>query len=202
MQGKIGLEEHFAIPETIMDSAGFLAEASWEVLRRRLLDIHDERLREMDACGMELMILSLNAPAVQAIADTAKAVELARRANDFLAEQVVRRPDRFQAFAALPMQDAEAAATELGRCMRDLGFRGALVNGFSQVTRGSGVAYYDHADYLPFWAEAEALERVIGRRAAGAAELDPGRDRLAAMGAGERFDQARRGGGRHRRISG
>ena len=158
MQGKIGLEEHFAIPETIMDSAGFLAEASWEVLRRRLLDIHDERLREMDACGMELMILSLNAPAVQAIADTAKAVELARRANDFLAEQVVRRPDRFQAFAALPMQDAEAAATELGRCMRDLGFRGALVNGFSQVTRGSGVAYYDHADYLPFWAEAEALD--------------------------------------------
>ena len=158
MQGKIGLEEHFAIPETLGDSAGFLSPDCWETLSRRLIDIHEERLREMDAHGMELMILSLNAPTVQAVADTAAAVDLARRANDFLAEQVARRPDRFQGFAALPLQDPEAAALELRRCMRDLGFRGALVNGFSQVTRGSGVAYYDHPDYLPFWAEVEALD--------------------------------------------
>ena len=158
MQGKIGLEEHFAIPETLEDSRGFFPGDIWTELAARLLDIHDGRLRQMDASGIEMMILSLNAPTVQAIPDPAQATELARRANDFLAEQVALRPGRFQGFAALPMQDPEAAALELRRCMVELGFRGALVNGFSDVERGSGVAYYDHADYLPFWAEAEALD--------------------------------------------
>ena len=38
MQGKIALEEHFAIPETLMDSAGFVPESYWPELRERLLD--------------------------------------------------------------------------------------------------------------------------------------------------------------------
>jgi hypothetical protein len=118
MQGKVALEEHFAIPDTLMDSAGFVPESHWPELKGRLLDIQDKRLAEMDKHGIEMMILSLNAPAVQAIPETAKADEIARRANDYLAEQVARRPSRFQAFAALPMQDPELAITELERCVR------------------------------------------------------------------------------------
>ena len=95
MEGKIGLEEHFAINETLMDSAGFVPDDHWPELRSRILDIHDRRLRLMDQHGMEMMLLSLNAPAVQAIPDPKKANEIARRANDFLAEQVLKRPDRF-----------------------------------------------------------------------------------------------------------
>src|SRR5690349_16422068 len=64
MQGKIGLEEHFAIPETLNDSAGFVPGDYWKELSRRLLDIQDDRLRQMDENGMEMMLLSLNAPAV------------------------------------------------------------------------------------------------------------------------------------------
>ena len=90
MNGKIGLEEHFAIPETLQDSAGFLAESVWGELSKRLMDIHEYRLREMDKNGMEMMILSLNAPAIQAIADKKRANELAIKANDFLAEQVAK----------------------------------------------------------------------------------------------------------------
>ena len=158
MQGKIGLEEHFAIPETLQDSAGFVPGDYWKELSLRLLDIHERRLREMDENGMEMMILSLNAPAVQAIPDTKKAVEIAVRANDFLAEQVARRPDRFQAFAALPMQDPDLATRELERCMQDLGFRGALVNGFSQVGTPENVVYYDAPQYGDFWAAVERLD--------------------------------------------
>ncbi len=158
MQGKIGLEEHFAIPETLQDSAGFVPGDYWKELSLRLLDIHERRLREMDENGMEMMILSLNAPAVQAIPDTRKAVEIAVRANDFLAEQVARRPDRFQAFAALPMQDPDLATRELERCMQDLGFRGALVNGFSQVGTPENVVYYDAPQYGDFWAAVERLD--------------------------------------------
>jgi predicted TIM-barrel fold metal-dependent hydrolase len=157
MHGKIGLEEHFAIADTLQDSAGFVPSDHWPELRHRLLDIHDRRLREMDANGMEMMLLSLNAPAVQAVPSAAGARTLAMRANDFLAEQVARRPDRFQALAALPMQDPEHAARELERCVQQLHFRGALVNGFSQLESPEQLLYYDLPRYEPFW---DCLERL------------------------------------------
>jgi 2,3-dihydroxybenzoate decarboxylase len=156
MKGKIGLEEHFAIAETLSDSAGFVPQDYWQELSYRLLDIHEKRLRLMDEHGMEMMILSLNAPAVQAIPDPQKANEIARRANDFLAQQVARRPERFQGFAALPMQDPDMASRELQRCVKQLGFRGALVNGFSQL--GERTLYYDLPQYRPFWGVVEALD--------------------------------------------
>jgi len=156
MQRKIGLEEHFAIPETLSDSRGYLPDETWSELRARVLDIHERRLREMDQHGIEMMILSLNAPAIQAIPDAARADEVARKANDYLAEQVHWRPDRFQGLAALPMQDPERAAAELERCVRDLGFRGALVNGFSDLA--DSTLYYDLPQYRPFWAQVERLD--------------------------------------------
>jgi predicted TIM-barrel fold metal-dependent hydrolase len=158
MQGKIGLEEHFAIPETLGDSKGFLADDTWPELRSRLLDIQERRLAEMDRHGMQMMILSLNAPAVQGIADPARASEIARRANDFLAQEVAKRPHRFQALAALAMQDPDQATRELVRCVKALGFRGALVNGFSQIGDPESMVYLDDARYAGFWAECEKLE--------------------------------------------
>jgi predicted TIM-barrel fold metal-dependent hydrolase len=117
MKGKIGLEEHFAIDDTLNDSKGFFPDVIWTEVRERILDLHGRRLRLMDEFGMEMMILSLNAPAVQAIFDPKKANEIARKANDYLAEQVKKRPDRFQALAALPLQDPDLAARELQRCV-------------------------------------------------------------------------------------
>jgi len=157
MQGKIALEEHFALEETVADGTHFVPDDYKAELRQRILDIHDTRLKLMDAHGIEMMLLSLNAPTVQGIADPAKAIDLARRANDYLAEQVVRRPDRFQGFAALPMQDPDAATRELQRCIKELGFKGALVNGFSQVKDPVSAVYYDLKQYWPFWAELEKL---------------------------------------------
>jgi predicted TIM-barrel fold metal-dependent hydrolase len=160
MLGKIGLEEHFAVPETLADSLAFFpgTSAISDELGSRLLDIQDRRVREMDANGIDLMILSLNAPAVQAIPDARVANELARRANDYLAGEVAKRPDRFKAFAALPMQDPELATAELQRCVRDLDFKGVLVNGFSQVGDPLSVTYYDEPEYRSFWRALEALD--------------------------------------------
>lgn len=157
MQGKIALEEHFAIPETLQDSAGFVPDVYWDELKARLLDMQERRIREMDAHGIEMMLPSLNAPAIQAIPDPRQAYEIAQRANDFLAGEVAKRPDRFRGLAALPMQDPEAATRELTRCVRDLGFCGALVNGFSQVDDPQNATYYDLPQYRPFWAEVERL---------------------------------------------
>ena len=157
MDGKIGLEEHFAIDETLMDSAAFLSPDVWTELSGRLMDPEDRRLQEMDRHGMEMMILSLNAPAVQAIPDAEKAAETARRANDNLAEKVARRPDRFQGLAALPMQDPDLASEELNRAIKELGFVGCLVNGFSQGADPDVPLYYDLPQYRSFWATCESV---------------------------------------------
>ena len=158
MQGKVGLEEHFAITETVNDSLGFLPERLWSEMRARLLDFHDERLRQMDKHGIEITVLSLNAPAVQAIPDAKLANEIARKANDLLAEQVAKRPDRFAALAAVPLQDPDLAIRELERCVKQLGFRGVLANGFSQIGNANNAVYYDLKQYWPFWGVVEQLE--------------------------------------------
>ncbi len=158
MKGKIGLEEHFAVPDTALNPRGTYAESTWAELKGRLLDLHGERLALMDKHGIEMMVVSLNAPAVQAIPDPKAAVTLARRANDALAEQIAKRPDRFQGLAALAMQDPDAAIQELERCVKQLGFKGALVNGFSQIDDPDNAVYYDLPQYRPFWAAVERLD--------------------------------------------
>ena len=157
MHGKVALEEHFAFEDTIADSRPFFPKEYWERLRSRLLDLGNGRLREMDNGGIEVAILSLNAPAVQGIADRRRATDVARRANDLVATAVSKNPSRFRAFAAVPMQEPDAAILELTRCVKDLGFCGALVNGFSQVDHPETVVYSDDERYNSFWAACEKL---------------------------------------------
>jgi 2,3-dihydroxybenzoate decarboxylase len=157
MDGKIALEEHFAVKDTLDHSQFYAAGVGWSELERKLLDFRGERLSEMDRHGIALAIVSLNSPAIQAIPDRRRAIDVARAANDVLAAAIVERPDRFAGFAALPMQDPDAAAEELTRAVTRLGFKGALVNGFSQVGDAETVAYYDHPRYLPFWARVAEL---------------------------------------------
>jgi 2,3-dihydroxybenzoate decarboxylase len=130
----------------------------WTELGPRLLDFQDQRLRLMDAAGIEIMIASLNAPAIQAIPDIKRATEVTREANDVLAREIAKRPDRFVGVAALAMQDPDNAAAELERCVKDLGFRGALVNGFSQVGSPDTAVYYDLPQYRTFWRVVERLD--------------------------------------------
>jgi 2,3-dihydroxybenzoate decarboxylase len=156
VQGKIAVEEHFRIEET-KGSEGRYCSPYWSGLSGKLIDVHGTRLAEMDQNGIEIAVLSLNSNAVQGIFDVAKAVAIARKANDALADVIAKRPDRFAGLAALPMQDPQAAAAELVRCVRALGFKGALVNGFSQVGSADTAVYYDLPQYRPFWAAVERL---------------------------------------------
>jgi len=147
--GKIAIEEHFNPPYLADEAAKYYPVASWQKLRPALQDLEGRLLSDMDACGIETCVLSLGSPGIQAILDTQRAIEVAQRTNDFLAEQVAKRPDRFQGFAALPLQDTEAAAVELTRCVKELGFKGALVNGFTQIDREDSLFYYDLPRFWP-----------------------------------------------------
>ncbi len=143
MQGKIGLEEHFAIEETVNDSKGFSAgRACGRRCARALLDMHDRRLRaDGPARHRDDAAVAQRAGRAGDPRPEAQANELARRANDFLAEQVAQaaRPLRRDSrrcrcrIRSWPPRSCNAAS-------RELGFKGALVNGFSQVgdtdTRG------------------------------------------------------------------
>jgi 2,3-dihydroxybenzoate decarboxylase len=152
----IAIEEAFSIPELAeRQSSPWPANrfsqrhlADWG---RRLPDFTEYRLPEMDAAGIDIQVLSLTVPGLQADIDPATARDDARFANDYLAQVVAGQPDRFRGFAALPMQDPKAAAAELDRCVRELGFCGALVN---DHLRGH---YLDEPRYDEVWAALEEL---------------------------------------------
>jgi len=155
MPGKIALEEHFVIPETLAASYGALGGPEFQ---RQLEDIGSARIAEMDRGGLDVCILSLVGDGIQAIPNVSEAIRVARRANDHLAEQIAKNPKRFKGFAALPLQDPQAAAQELTRCIRELGFCGALVNRYSQIGTADSTVFYDLPQYRDFWATVQQLD--------------------------------------------
>lgn len=155
VNGKIALEEHFAFPENVDTS---YAKDLAPEFRPKILEVGSGRIADMDRGGVQLCILSLTAPGIQAIPNVSQAIDLSRRANDYLAEHISQYPKRMKGFAALPMQDPQAAARELTRCVKELGFCGALVNGFSQINEEDSAVFYDLPQYRPFWATVQQLD--------------------------------------------
>jgi 2,3-dihydroxybenzoate decarboxylase len=155
---KIALEEHFLSPgfeDYWVPTMGNVDQKAVSGLLARLKDFGDLRLSAMDSAGIARAVLSISGPGVQAERDAATARRRAAAANDFLAGEVGKRPDRYSGFGHLPMQDARAAADELERCMRELKFCGAMINGH---TNGQ---YLDHPSLAPFWERAEALQAIV-----------------------------------------
>ena len=151
----IGLEEHFVTPELVgygASTASILDSRAWERASRRLLDLTDQRIPEMDAAGLDMAVLSLNAPGIQAEPDASRAVSRAKDVNDFLAAVIEAHPTRYSGFAALPLQDPKAAAGELERAVRELNLRGALVNAHT-----NGV-YLDDPSLRVVWERAQDLD--------------------------------------------
>jgi 2,3-dihydroxybenzoate decarboxylase len=155
---KIALEEHFLLrefEEYWNPTAADLPPAKRAQALARLCDFGEPRLAAMDAAGISRAVLGLAGPGVQAERDTGRAIRNARLANDSLAREIQKRPQRYSGFAHLAMQDAKAAADELERCMNELKFCGAMINGH---TNGQ---YLDHPSLDPFWERAAALDALI-----------------------------------------
>ena len=159
MQGKIAFEEHFAVEETLEETKAFAGDSGqFDVFQRQILDLETERLERMDANGIALAILSLNAPGVQRITDSGLALEIAQKANAAMTAAVEKHPSRYRAFAALPMHNAKIAADELKRTVEQHGFKGCMLNGFQQMGDGREVKYYDQPEYHDFWATVAELD--------------------------------------------
>jgi 2,3-dihydroxybenzoate decarboxylase len=155
---KIALEEHFLCPgfeQYWAPTVRGVAPDALQSITARLSDFGDGRIEAMDRAGIAKAVLSLAGPGVQIEPDRAVAIGMARRANDFLAKEIQNRRDRYAGFGHLAVQDASAAADELERCIRDLGFCGVMINGH---TNGQ---YLDHPSLAPFWERAAALRAPV-----------------------------------------
>jgi predicted TIM-barrel fold metal-dependent hydrolase len=153
----ITLEEHFATPEFLRATAQLQSAARVDFVRpveSKLLDLGQGRIADMDAAGIDLQVLSLTWAGLDKL-DGAIATGLAHDANDRLAAAVREHPKRFAGFAALALQEPEKAAAEFERCVRQLGFKGALVHG---TTRG---VFLDDPQFTPLFETAQALDVPI-----------------------------------------
>ncbi len=146
----IAVEEHFWTPR-IRD-----LYTGWHTLKsaeraRKLDDLGEVRLREMDEAGIDLQVISLVQPGVQMF-DAQSAVALARETNDVLHHTIRSHPDRFAGFAAIATPDPPAAADELERTVTRCGFKGAMVCG---LTNGD---FLDDQRYWCIFERAQALD--------------------------------------------
>lgn len=152
----ITLEEHFAtrgfldgpgrpVVERAISAGGRMAK-----ILEQVSELGAARIAEMDAAGIDVQVLSLNSPGVEQL-DADHAITLAGEANAFVAAATKAYPTRFAGFATLPIASPEIAANELERTVRDLGFKGALINGHH---RGR---YLDDKFFWPILERAETL---------------------------------------------
>ena len=149
----VAIEEHFWIPE-LRDLYSGPRGISAHTPARQLDDLGEIRLKEMDAAGIDMQVISHMQPGTQ-IFDAESAIVLARKANDALYAATQTHPTRFAGFAELPTVAPAAAADELERTVIRYNFKGALING---MTAG---AFLDGKDFWCIFERAQALDVPI-----------------------------------------
>jgi 2,3-dihydroxybenzoate decarboxylase len=146
----IAIEEHFWDPELVKHVRGGDVIRAPE-LEKRLYDLGEIRIKEMDEAGIDIQVLSHGAPGGQKLPDDI-AIELARGVNDRLQAAIKLHPTRFAGFAMVPTNDPRKGADELERCITKLGFKGAMLHGLA-----NGV-FLDDKRFWPIYERAEALD--------------------------------------------
>lgn len=166
---KVAVEEHFNVLAAgpagaqQIDLSKLVATMGYDRTWMSLVDARlvefDERVTAMDAAGVDVAVLSHTVPGAQGITDATLAAAAARDINDFLANAIARYPSRFAGLASVALHDPLGGARELERAVTQLGFKGAMINGYTNVADARGGEYLDAPRLLPFW-EAVAHLRV------------------------------------------
>lgn len=160
MRGKIILEEHVCMPEEVDAESNKFASSNAKDLAAALLDLHGDRLKEMNENGVEYAIISQNTPGPQGLTNPEEAAAYAIRSNDYLASLVNKATERFAAFAVVSMHTPEAAVAELKRAVEQLGMVGVMLHDSQLYLDADGQLkeyHYDHSRYETFWAAVERL---------------------------------------------
>ena len=161
----ITLEEHYA-DRRIMDANNAFnisrppmkpeQEEAMKFLMSRsfpgpeLLDF-EKRIEYMDRNRIDVQVLSMTSP-VSDLVPAEEQIRICRQANDITRQHMNEYPSRFQGFATLPMADPKAAAVELERCVKELGFCGVMLAG-----RYKG-RFYNEPEFFPIFEKAAELD--------------------------------------------
>lgn len=110
-----------------------------------------ERLRILDACDVDLQVLTTPSPPLEVLFGGEELREMTRLANDSMAALVERTQDRLRGTASVPLCDPEFAVAELRRAVESLGLSGPQI-----FTSSRGIPL-DAPQLEPFWTELERL---------------------------------------------
>lgn len=157
----VALEEHInfpeltgRIPKELIAQKRIGQSHMNEKMAPKLADVSGERLQLMDESGISVQVLSAVGPGADLLSPE-DAPAFAKDYNDLLAVKIAANPGRFAAFAHLPLTNPEAAAIELERAIKELGFKGGQVNGLT------GDEFLDNPKFAPILKKAEELEVPI-----------------------------------------
>ena len=131
----------------------FWAPRTYE-LEDRLLDLGEARLKEMDAVGIHMQVISLTNPNVQ-LFEESEGVTWAKRVNDELSTVIGKYPDRYIGLATVAPQNPQEAAGEIERSVKELGLKGVIVQSHARNE------YLDNKKYWPLFEKAEELDVPI-----------------------------------------
>lgn len=123
-------------------------------LQDRLLDLGEGRIKEMDAAGIDMQVISLTNPNVQ-LFEPEEGSRWAKIVNDEVSAVLKKHPDRFIGLATVAPQSPEGAADELERAVTDLGFKGVVIQSHSRNE------YLDDKKYWCIFERAERLDVPI-----------------------------------------
>ena len=115
----------------------------------------EERMKDMDAQGVDVQVLSIHTPFFGYHLDATQGQALARDVNDEIAATARQYPARFAGLATLPMQNVTTAINELEHAVTKLGLKGAELD-----THVNG-EQWDEPKFLPFFKAAEAMGAVL-----------------------------------------
>lgn len=158
----ITVEEHF-MSKTIYDAMQPYISKSTELEKARfqfvdhfvhtsdITEVGERRIAFMDANGISAQIIGYGNYSPMTLRKEDGAVEFCRLANDELYQSISRYPGRFYGYATLPMDDVDAAVSELERCVKELDFRGLMLNG---PLNGQ---FFDDSRFFPVFKKASDL---------------------------------------------
>ena len=124
-------DEYLKLASAVETAAGRYLKMYYKGPQIQKLSDMDYRLAEMDRFGVDMHLLSITAPGVQAF-DPSLGADMAEHANDFLARTIKAHPTRFAGLGAVAPQAPDRAAREVRRIMTELKLGGVIINSHTQ----------------------------------------------------------------------
>ena len=137
------------------DKSSYSPEERAEDMRVKMRFSLEERVKDMDAMGVDVHVVSISPPLFAYHLESAPAIQRAREVNDEIAGMTTAWPQRFAGLATLPLPDVAASIAETERTVGRLGFKGVEID---TAIHGRN---WDEPEFFPLFKVAEQLGALL-----------------------------------------